>query len=143
MEQQAPQADRVAVKVGQAQPNPNPEVIGAGPVPEPSDPIAEELMGGADTGSQELRPVPAEPDPLARELLGPTSKTNVTSLKADTIKPEEWDGLRRYYGTKRLSELTGVPENIIEEMAPGPSRTPLEVEDRLNQNPLGVLKYLP
>lgn len=128
--------DRVANRQGMSQ-----NTVGQTPASEPSPRM--QPQPEAPAAAPEMRPVQAEPDPLARELLGPTSKVNVTSLKPDAIQPEEWAGLRRHYGTKRLSELTGVPEDIIEEMAPGPSRTPIEVEDRLNQNPLGVMKYLP
>lgn len=65
------------------------------------------------------------------------------SIKPEALSPEQWIELRRYYGAEKLSQLTGKSAEEIRQMAPGPSRVPMEVEDRLNQNPEGIFKHLP
>lgn len=75
-------------------------------------------------------------DPLAAELGG-------SGLDVANLTPEEWAELRRFYGADKLAEMTGKTREEILSLAPGPSRTPLEVEDRINQNPDGIFKYLP
>lgn len=71
------------------------------------------------------------------------SSSPVESIDPNDIMPDEWDGLRKFYGSEKLSQLTGLPKEEILKRAPGASHTPLEVQDKMTQDPEGIFKYLP
>lgn len=97
------------------------------------------------------KPVAAASSDMMDQLLGKLGGTKtpvgappprILSLKPEKIAPEQWGELRRYYGADELARLTGKTADEIRQLAPGPSRTPLGVEDKLNQNPDGIFKFL-
>ena len=113
------------------------------------DPILNELVQRSPSDVRAIAPQVAKPsaDPIARELIGSPPHMSqgrppaITSLKADKIPPEMWGELRRYYGAEKLAALTGKTRAQIEALAAGPSRTPMEIESQLMDDPRGVFKY--
>lgn len=87
----------------------------------------------------------APPDPMRDMLMGsdPMAGPRVTKINPDKLTPQLWGELRRYFGSEKLAQLTGKSVEEVKQLAPGPSLNPLEVEDRLNQNPDGLFKHLP
>lgn len=96
-----------------------------GDVPPNVDGLLEKLGGRAPA---------AGPKEAASSLGGARGAATENAL-IDTSKttPAEWLELRRYYGSKRLSQLTGKTPAEIKILAPGPSRVPLEVEQRIEE----------
>lgn len=88
---------------------------------------------------------PPSADPMRDMLMGsdPMAGPRVTKINPDKLTPELWGELRRYFGSEKLAQLTGKSVEEVKQLAPGPSLNPLEVEDRLNQNPDGLFKHLP
>lgn len=86
------------------------------------------------------------PPPVAQEATaaggGPLSQPRVTRINPDKLTPELWSELRRFHGAEELARLTGKSVEEVKALAPGPSTLPLEVEDRINQNPDGLFKFL-
>lgn len=78
-------------------------------------------------------------DPIAQELMGGRRATD----QAVNMSTADWQELRRYYGSEKLAQMTGKTVEEIKQLAPGPSHTPLAVEDSINQNPDGIFKWLP
>lgn len=121
-----------------------------GPRPAPS-PLEQELASIPD------RP-PVRPEPqfagvgeeavvntsrLSPQAAAPDTLRSITAKMGMGIDPQEVADLRRLYGSRKAAELLGLTEEDVLKLAPGPSRVPLDVEDKLLNDIEGLWKYLP
>lgn len=123
---------------------PKPEPITMGGVDISKDPQMAELvrqLREMPPASSTLGPETALESPAAggagarvsQPAPTPQADPRITRIHADKLGPDDWQELRRMYGSRKLAELTGKTPQEVEALAPGPSRIPLEVEDRMRQ----------
>lgn len=85
-------------------------------------------LGGRDLTSPSVPE--AASTPAARPMASHTAP-EVTAIDPKEVAPGEWQSLRNHYGSKRLSQLTGIPQDEIQRLAPKKPGLPTEVEQRI------------
>jgi hypothetical protein len=109
--------------------SPVPQTVPGGAVPTPAAPPA--APPSLRIGGQAIAPS----DPLFARLMELSGKPKAPAAPAALAEfpanPVEWGEMRRMYGADKAAELTGKTAAEVRTLAPGPSRIPLEVQERL------------
>lgn len=95
------------------------------PAPTTSESVADEIL-------ESLGPERLSRESLRRDTMGP----RVTKLKAEKLSAEDLQELRNFMGSRRLSDLTGLPVDVIKDLTSKLRRVPDEVQDIIGRKNL-------